>query len=725
MVEYKKISRQILETCGPGRLLDVGCGKGDLVRELLKQGADAYGMDVSSVATTHCNHIALERFYTGSILALPFPDETFDTLISTNCLELFSPEDVEKALREMHRVCRRHLFFRVVTSQDKDSPQNRSEEQRSWWENVAFRVGFRKHPAYYTVNSFESLERDDFAISIPLEKITAPALTRYPLEAPSAKRGLHMDMSRETGPRSDARMARYQLAANYIRDGDTVLDAACGMGYGSHLLSRQSSASVVIGSDLDQSEVDYATDNFASKNGRLSFRMADVQRLDFLPDNSVDFFVSFETLEHVPYPPQLIAEAKRVLRPGGRFIVSVPNLWVDETGRDPNPHHLQVYDWDRLYEEMSSSFLVEAAFAQTAGGGMKLSGDPRRMQPLTVTAKQATPAEWWIVVAMKDPLEGSGVAFQETSLTWVDTPPNIAAFARDYVNPWLIKGMISIGWRCTNEEQLERMAAQVNANTSSKVDKGAALCVLAYRILSSPSGLELAAVAALVEEIDCYVQCGNSDHPQELRWIISNLYVKALLLNVTGNRVRALQAFEYCANLDPLIYSPLLATKTVGACWHAGLISFYDQNLDLARANWIKGIELTEKALHGDWREIYGAAEHPFTFGLKEVMEILDLAANCADAIHHTSMHGLANGLPSKNTPARRLDDVEQRLTQCTRELNNLRASPAGRLQHAIERKAPLLRKYLRITYLLSLILLPTSFVRLLDPLKNRFEKHR
>jgi hypothetical protein len=71
------------------------------------------------------------------------------------------------------------------------------------------------------------------------------------------------------------------------------------------------------------------------------------------------------------------------------------------------------------------------------------------------------------------------------------------------------------------------------------------------------------------------------------------------------------------------------------------------------------------------------------------------------------------------------LDDVEQRLTQCTRELNNLRASPAGRLQHAIERKAPLLRKYLRITYLLSLILLPTSFVRLLDPLKNRFEKHR
>ncbi len=717
-------AHQVLSACGTGRILHVGCGMGTLVRQLLKQSADAIGVDVSSDAVAHCNRFMPGRFYVGSVLALPFPDGSFDTLVSTDCLEHLAPEDVARALVEMHRVCRRNLFLCVATRPDRNGHWHLTIEQREWWEDAAFTVGFRKHPHYYEITPYYALETEGNSITIPLEKVPADALTRYPLSALLEHRDLHMDMSRESGRRSDALMARYQLAANYIRDGDTVLDAACGMGYGSHLLALQSTATEVIGADLDPEGIAYASQSFAAKEGRLSFRIADAQRLDFLPDNSIDIFVSFETLEHVPHPQQLIAEAKRVLRPSGRFIVSVPNLWVDETGRDPNPHHLQIYDWGRLYEEISSSFLVEAAFAQTAGGGMKLSSHPRRMQPLVVTPKQDVPAEWWIVVAMKDPVQGSVVEYQETSLNLGGAPPNIAAFARDYANPWLVKGMVSIGWRCTNEELIERMAEKVLTNSPSKVDKGAALCVLAYRVLSSKSRLEPETISTLAEEIDCYVREGNGDHPQELRWIVSNLYVKGLLFNATGDRVKALEAFQCCANRDPLIYSPLLATKTVSACWQSGLISFYDQNLDAARTYWVKGIELTEKALHGDWREIYGTLEYPFTFGLKEAIEILDLAANCADAIHHTAIHGLTKGLPSKNTPVRRLNDIEQCLTQSESQLASLQSSPAGRLQRAIEEKAPPLRKYLRIAYLLSLILLPNSFTRLLEPLKKRFDRH-
>lgn len=104
------IARQILTTCGSGRILDIGCGMGELVRELLKQGTDAYGVDVSSVAAAHCNRYAPGRFFAGSILKLPFQDESFDTLISTDCLEHLAPEDVPLALREMRRVCRRNLF---------------------------------------------------------------------------------------------------------------------------------------------------------------------------------------------------------------------------------------------------------------------------------------------------------------------------------------------------------------------------------------------------------------------------------------------------------------------------------------------------------------------------------------------------------------------------------------------------------------------------------------
>jgi ubiquinone/menaquinone biosynthesis C-methylase UbiE len=719
------LARQILTNCGPGRILDIGCGMGALVRALLKQGADAYGVDVSSVAIDHCSSFMPSRFHVASVLALPFPDDSFDTLVSTDCLEHLTPEHAALALKEMHRVCRRSLFLYVATEPDRDGHWHLTVKKRGWWEDAAFAVGCRKHPQYYGVTPYHALETEGNSIAIPLEKLPKDALFQYPLSALLKQRDLHMDMSRETGRRSDAHMARYQLAASYVRDGDTVLDAACGMGYGSHLLSVQSAAAAVVGADLDRDGIAYATQSFASKDGRLSFCVADVQKLGFLSDDSIDVFASFETLEHVPHPEQLIAEAKRLLRPGGRFIVSVPNLWVDDTGRDPNPHHLQIYDWDRLYREISSAFLLESVFAQTAGGGMKLGSHPRSMQSLAVAAKQDTPAEWWIVVGMKDPLQGQGSAYQETSLTWNGSPPNIAAFARDYANPWLIRGMVSIGWRCTNEQQLEQMAAQVRKDSHSKVDKGAALCVLAYRVLSSPSRLYPANISVLIDEIDSYVQDGDCDHPQELRWIISNLYAKALLLNAMGNRTDALEAFEFCANHDPLIYSPLLATKTVAACWQAGLITFHDQKLNLARTYWRKGIELTEKALHGDWREIYGELEHPFRFGLKEAMEILDLAANCADAIHHTAIHGLSKGLPSKSTPTHRLVDLEQRFAQSARQLDKLQTSPCGRLQRAIEEKSPPLRRYLRIAYLLSLILLPSSFTRLLSPLKMRFEKRR
>jgi 2-polyprenyl-3-methyl-5-hydroxy-6-metoxy-1,4-benzoquinol methylase len=112
--------------------------------------------------------------------------------------------------------------------------------------------------------------------------------------------------------------------------------------------------------------------------------------------------VSLETLEHLPQPEAFLAQVKRVLRPGGRVMVSVPNEWTDETGRDPNPHHLHVYDWPRLRTQMGQFFDVEAAFAQVAGGGMKLQGGPRRMRKIDPARHEPSePAEWWLAVGVK------------------------------------------------------------------------------------------------------------------------------------------------------------------------------------------------------------------------------------------------------------------------------------------------------------------------------------
>ncbi|UUZ69977.1 class I SAM-dependent methyltransferase [Polaromonas sp. P2-4] len=511
--------------------------------ELLKQGGDAYGVDVSPVATAHSNHFMPGRFHTASILALPFSDDSFDTLISTGCLEHLAPEDVAPALREIHRVCRRNLFLRVATGPDRDGHWHLTIENRGWWEEAAFAAGFRKHPLYYAITPFHTLETEGNSIIIPLEKISDNALSRYPLNTLLEHRDLHMDMSHETGRRSDAHMARYHLVANYVRDGDTVLDAACGMGYGSHMLAWQSPAALVIGADLDHDGILYASENFPCKEGRLSFHVADAQRLDFLPDNSVDLFISFETLEHVPHPERLIAEARRILRPSGRFIVSVPNLWVNEEGVDPNPHHLHVYDWTRLAKEVRSHFLLEAAYAQTAGGGMKLSKHHRSLFEFPPEGEQPAEAEWWLLVGMKDPVESKSVPYKETALHWKGVAPNAVAFLRDYENPWLIRGIVSIGWRNRNPRQRTELAERaLAASSANSPDAGAALCVLAYGLLESPDRPTPASVHAIVMKIDTYV-AWNDPRPQFRRWAISLMYVRGLLWQSIGKLGKSLDSF--------------------------------------------------------------------------------------------------------------------------------------------------------------------------------------
>ena len=719
----EQLAQQILSTCGPGRFLDIGCGMGVLVRELLKQGADAYGIDVSTVAAAECNRITPGRFFAGSILALPFPDESFDSLISTDCLEHLAPTDIPHAIRELRRVCRRNLYLCVATEPDRDGHWHLTVEKREWWERAAFSFGFRKHPCYYAIMPFHALEAEGNSITIPLQKIPDDALSSYPLDALLEQRDLHMDMSRETGRRSDAHMARYQLVADFVRDGDTILDAACGMGYGSHLLSAQAAATCVIGADLDVEAIRYASLNFAGKERRLSFRVADVQQLDFLPDNSIDLFVSFETLEHVPRPELVIAEARRVLRPGGRFIASVPNLWVNEEGVDPNPHHLHVYDWERVTKEVQTHFLVEAAYGQIAGGGMKLHDHPRVIREISPECERPPAAEWFLLVAMKDPVEGRDVTYEETVFRWEGDPPNVTAFARDYENPWLIKGIISIGWRNRNADQRANLARRVLANSSPhSPDTGAALCILSYDLLRTSNGLAPKAVNAHIARIDAYVELDRRE-PQFVRWVISLLYVRGLLFEAIGELDKAIGSFSDCADVDPLAYSPLLATKTVDACRIAGTISFNLDDKEHAKEFWTRGLVLAEKAVRGDWREVYGDAAHPFTFGLRELSQVLDTAGRCADGIHHLDAYDSGRGLVGDGSIVLRLENNDRLLEVTQRKLGELQTSPPVRLQKALYNDPRSLRRLIRIAYLLAIILTPAKLKNSLRPIAEFFRR--
>jgi 2-polyprenyl-3-methyl-5-hydroxy-6-metoxy-1,4-benzoquinol methylase len=125
-------------------------------------------------------------------------------------------------------------------------------------------------------------------------------------------------------------LARYAFAAQYVA-GRTVLDAACGVGYGSAML-QESGAASVLGVDLSTDAIAYARERYAGP--RLAFEAADATC--FTPAAPPEVIVSLETIEHVRDARGFVARLTGLLAPGGVFIGSVPTT----LSSDVNPYHL-------------------------------------------------------------------------------------------------------------------------------------------------------------------------------------------------------------------------------------------------------------------------------------------------------------------------------------------------------------------------------------------------
>jgi SAM-dependent methyltransferase len=85
------------------RLLEVGCGTGGFLQELVTW-AEAYGLDLSKEAVGYCQERGIATVCQGSLNALPYGDNTFDGIIGVDVLEHL--EDDQGALQEILRTCR-------------------------------------------------------------------------------------------------------------------------------------------------------------------------------------------------------------------------------------------------------------------------------------------------------------------------------------------------------------------------------------------------------------------------------------------------------------------------------------------------------------------------------------------------------------------------------------------------------------------------------------------
>jgi SAM-dependent methyltransferase len=97
------------------RVLDVGCGKGFLVKDLMKTcpGLEAFGLDISEYAVTHCEPEVVGRLHVGNAMRLPFPDRSFHAVISINTIHNLDRIGSIQALKEIERIAPGRAFVQV------------------------------------------------------------------------------------------------------------------------------------------------------------------------------------------------------------------------------------------------------------------------------------------------------------------------------------------------------------------------------------------------------------------------------------------------------------------------------------------------------------------------------------------------------------------------------------------------------------------------------------
>lgn len=163
---------------------------------------------------------------------------------------------------------------------------------------------------------------------------------------------------------------RYLFATQFV-GGKSVLDIASGEGYGSDLLLK-SGAEKVVGVDIDENAIRHAERKYPAPG--LSFIKGSCTHIP-IADRSVDVVVSFETIEHIEEHEAFFDEIGRVLRPGGKLVLSSPDR--DEylaRGEEKNPFHRRELTASEFEQRLRSRYGHVKVLGQRLVAGSMIAG---------------------------------------------------------------------------------------------------------------------------------------------------------------------------------------------------------------------------------------------------------------------------------------------------------------------------------------------------------------
>jgi len=195
-------------------------------------------------------------------------------------------------------------------------------------------------------------------------------------------------------------IARY-IFAGQLASGRRVLDAGCGAGYGSAEFAAAGAESIV-SLDISADALRLIPD--------ADVVQASAACLPFA-GGSFDLIAAFEVIEHIPDWPSLLAEAARVLTPGGVLVVSTPSIeFYAETRREsgPNPYHVHEFDYAEFEAAVRAQFAHCTIYTQdhTEGVAFHRVADTGGFTDLYLQRTPSDPdtSNFFVAVCSREPL---------------------------------------------------------------------------------------------------------------------------------------------------------------------------------------------------------------------------------------------------------------------------------------------------------------------------------
>ena len=125
-----------------------------------------------------------------------------------------------------------------------------------------------------------------------------------------------------------------------------ILEIGTGSGYGVEKIAPVAERFITIDKHTPATELIESYDN-------VEFRKMKVPPFAGIESGSIDCVISFQVIEHIRNDRAFVAEVHRVLRPGGRFIVSTPNRTMSLTR---NPWHIREYSPEEFSALLGAEF---------------------------------------------------------------------------------------------------------------------------------------------------------------------------------------------------------------------------------------------------------------------------------------------------------------------------------------------------------------------------------